>query len=401
MMYRVFCCIAVILFLLLPPLDVNAAKALPGVSGRSAALIDLKTGTILGGYNQNVRIFPASTTKILTAMLVLEQTAMDEVVTISHNAQNQEGTSLYTREGETYKLEDLMYAMLVQSCNDAAVALAEHVAGTVEAFAAQMNQRAAELGATNSRFVNPNGLHDDNHYSTAADMALIFAAAMRDQTLRQITTTRIHRVTIGSGEERLLVNGNDLLLDYQGTIGGKTGYTTQAGQSLLTAAARGEMELGAVVFKAQGKAVWTDAKKLLDFGFENWKTVSVVTPGQSVTAVPVRYGQPALLVADQGATLTAPVTGDETAISQRVQLEKPLQAPLSAGTVVGVATYYRGEQVVAEVPLRVATSVARVWYSYWQVPLTLFMGYVGFSFRQRMGSSTEAQDGKQMKTRRG
>lgn len=385
MMYRVLCCLALALLLLMP-LDALTAAALPAVSGRSAALIDLKTGTLLGGYNQNVRIFPASTTKVLTALLVLEQAKMDDVVTISRKAQDQEGTSLYTREGETYKLEDLMYAMLVQSCNDAAVALAEHVAGSVEAFAAQMNQRAAELGATNSRFVNPNGLHDENHYSTAADMAIVFAAAMRDQTIRQITTTRIHRVIIGSGEERILVNGNDLILEYEGTIGGKTGYTTQAGQSLLTAAARGGMELGAVVFKAQGKSVWTDAKQLLDYGFANWRTVSIVTPGQSVTAMPVRYGAPALLVADQGATLTAPANGDDVAISQKVQLEKPLQAPLAAGEIVGVVTYFRGEQTVAQVPLRVATAVTRVWYSYWQVPLTLFMGYVGLSFRQRVRS---------------
>ncbi len=385
MLYRVLCCLALAL-LLLVPLDASAVAALPRVSGRSAALIDLQTGTLLGGYNQNVRIYPASTTKVLTAILVLEQAEMDEMVTISRQAQDQEGTSLYTREGETYKLEDLMYAMLVQSCNDAAVALAEHVAGTVEAFAAQMSQRAAELGATNSRFVNPNGLHDENHYSTAADMAVIFAAAMRDQTIRQITTTRVHRVTIGSGEERILVNGNDLILEYEGTIGGKTGYTTEAGQSLLTAAARGGMELGAVVFKAQGKSVWTDAKQLLDFGFANWRTVSIVTPGQSVTAVPVRYGQPALLVADQGATLTVPASGDGVAFSQKVQLEQPLQAPLRAGEIVGVVTYYRGEQAVAQVPLRIATAVSRVWYSYWQVPLTLFMGYVGFSFRQRVRS---------------
>lgn len=400
-MHRVFLFLLLVVLLLLPAADLQAAAALPGISGRSAALIDLRTGTILGGYNQDVRIFPASTTKVLTALLVLEQAEMEDQVTISRRAQDQEGTSLYTREGETYKLEDLLYAMLVQSCNDAAVALAEHVAGTVEVFAEMMNQRAVMLGAANSHFLNPNGLHDDNHYSTAADMALIFAAAMRKQTIREITTTRIYHVTIGSGEERLLVNGNDLLLGYDGTIGGKTGYTVQAGQSLLTAAARGSMELGVVVFKAQGKSIWVDAKSLLDFGFENWRTIPVVTAGQSVTAMPVRYGQPALLVADQGAMLTAQANGQAEVISQRVQLSKPLQAPLSAGAIVGAVTYFQGEQVVAEVPLRVAVDVPRVWYTYWQVPLTVFMGYVGLSFRQRVKSSAQTQDSKQAITRRG
>lgn len=399
---RVFGLFVLVMLLMLFPLQTAvAAPALPGISGQSAALIDMQTGSLLGGINLNQKIYPASTTKLLTAMLVLERSTLEDSVTISRKAQDQDGTSLYTREGETYLEKDLIYAMLVQSCNDAAVALAEHVAGTVEAFAELMNQKAVELGATGSHFVNPNGLPDNNHYSTAADMARIFAAAMQNATIREITSTRVYRVTIGSGEERILVNGNDLLTEYDGTVGGKTGYTPEAGQCILTAAARDGMELGVTVFKAQGKSVWSDAKSLLNFGFSHWRTMSIVETGQSVTAVSVRYGANALLVADQAALLTVPVSGQADAVSQKVQLQQPLQAPLLAGTVVGTVTYWRGDQAIASVPLRVAADVPRLWYTYWQVPLTMAGLALGLRLRNRVRSSAHMLIKQQPKTRRG
>lgn len=400
-MSRVLGLAILVMLLVLPPSVLQAAPALPSISGQSAALIDMQTGTILSGVNMDQKIFPASTTKMLTAILVFEHSQLDDQVTISKTAQNQEGTSLYTREGETYLLKDLAYAMLVQSCNDAAVALAEHVSGSVEAFAELMNQRALELGATHSHFVNPNGLPNDNHFSTAADMARIFAVAMRNPTIREIAGTRTYRVTIGSGEERILVSGNDMLVKYAGTFGGKTGYTPEAGQCILTAANRQGMELGVTVFKAQGKSVWSDATSLLNFGFDNWKTMAVIEPGQSVTAVPVHYGHDALLVADQGATLTVNATGSDAPVNQKVQLDKLLQAPLRAGAIVGSVSFFRGDQEIAKIPLRVAVAVPRLWYSYWQVPLAGLVVAVGLRIRHRVKSSAHMLVRQQVRTRRG
>ena len=211
---------------------------MPDVSAQAAALVDIESGEILTGVNMDDKVYPASTAKILTAMIALERAELTDMVTISERAQNQEGTSLYSRTGEQYKLEDLLYVLLVHSANDAAVAIAEHVAGSVEEFAPLMNEKATELGATNSYFCNPNGLHDPEHYTTAADMAKIFAAAMHIPLLQEITTTRVYQITIGSGERRILINGNRMLTEYAGTIGGKTGYTRQAGNCLLTAAQR-------------------------------------------------------------------------------------------------------------------------------------------------------------------
>jgi D-alanyl-D-alanine carboxypeptidase (penicillin-binding protein 5/6) len=387
---------ALLLLILLIAWPASGAKAMsmPSISAQSAALIDLKTGTILAGINTDQRVYPASTIKVLTALLVLENSAIDDSVTISRRAQDQEGTSLYTREGEAYPVKDLLYAMLVQSCNDAAVALAEHVAGSVEAFAEMMNQRAAQLGARNSHFVNPSGLHDDQNYTTAADMALIFAGAMKNQTIRDITTTRIHWVTIGSGEERLLVSGNDLLVQYSDSVvGGKTGYTPEAGQTLLTGMRRGNMEVGVVVFKAQGKAIFTDAARLLDYAFSEWRTVPIVAEGQSVTATSVRYGQPALLVADRTALLTVPADTDLESLKRDVQLDDSLQAPLAKGAIVGSVTYLLNGEEIANVPLRVATAIPRAWYTYWQVPLVLAVGYLGLGLRHRLKPSTHPLEG--------
>ncbi len=395
--------IALLMLVLLLAWPANGVRAmsLPSISAQSAALIDLKTGTILARINSDQQVYPASTVKVLTALLVMETSNMDDQVSISRRAQDQQGTSLYTREGEVYPLHELLYAMLVQSCNDAAVALAEHVAGTVENFAQLMNQRAAQLGARDSNFVNPNGLHDDDNYTTAKDMALIFAEAMKNQTIRTITATRVHRVTIGSGEERLLVSGNDLLVQYpQSYVGGKTGYTQQAGQTLLTAFKRGNMELGVAVFKAHGKSVFTDAVELLDYGFSQWQTVPVVTEGQSVTATSVRFGQPVLLVAGQTALLTLESGTSLDYIDREVRLDERLQAPLAAGAVVGSVTYSLEGKEIATIPLRVATAVARAWYTYWQVPLVLVAGYLGFGLRHRVKPSTPVGAG-QARTGRG
>jgi D-alanyl-D-alanine carboxypeptidase (penicillin-binding protein 5/6) len=364
----------------------NAAAALPPVTADAAALFDLTTGTILGGKNLEKRVYPASTTKVLTALVVLEHAGLDESVSISERAQNQDGTSLYTRTGERYRLGDLMYAMLVRSANDAAVALAEHVAGTVEDFAALMNEKARTLGAADSNFVNPSGLPDQEHYTTAADMALIFSAAMNNPTIRATTATRSYTVEIGVGDPQTLINGNELLKRYSGTIGGKTGYTPQAGHCLLSAAARQGMQLGVALFGSQGNAIWSDAASLLDFGFENWTTVALVQRQQTLAALPVKYGTEALLVAAAKLACTVNQEDSKQLLAQQINLSRELRAPIEAGTVVGTAIFYLGGQEIGRVPVQVAHSVPRLWYTFWEVP-TLFVALgAGWRFLHRVNS---------------
>lgn len=356
----------------------------PAVTADSAALVDVTTGKLLGGHNLDKRIYPASTTKVLTGLIAVETGNLDDMVLISRRAQDQEGTSLYSRVGEKYAFRDLLYAMMVQSCNDAAVAVAEHLAGTVEEFSDMMNSRAAELGATNSHFVNPNGLHDPDHYTTAADMARIFSAAMKSDILREIMTTRVYRVTIGTGEERILVNGNDMLVTYPGTSGGKTGYTKEAQQTILTAAQRGSLQLGVAVFGAQGKGVWSDAKSFLDYGFKHWQYVDVVGAGQTVTAMPVTYGEEVLLVADSSVSVLVPVERSDLPVHYAIELDRRLKAPLKAGAEVGKVTYWLGEQQLGVSTLKVAHTVPRPWYTFWELPFLMFAMVIAWRFRRHI-----------------
>lgn len=353
------------------------AATLPPINSKTAALFELTTGEVLAGIEENTQVYPASTTKVLTALLVVELVGdLSEVATISHKAEQQVGTSLYCRTDEEYTVHDLLYALMVLSANDVAVALAEHVAGSVEQFAQLMNAKAAELGAMNSNFVNPNGLPDEKHYTTAADMAKIFAAAFKHPQICEMMATRVYYIDLPSGERRPLVSGNKMLTQYEGILGGKTGYTSQAGNCIVTAAQAGGLQLGVAVFKAQGSELWEDATTLLDYGFSRWTNIKFIGREQAITAMPVRYAQEKiLLVADMDVQTTREKSDDQSLTSWELTLDRPLQAPLAAGETVGKVTYFLDGQVVGVAEARVANAVTRDWFTYWEVILAV--GFVG------------------------
>ncbi len=374
------CILMISVLLLLTIANPSEAAALPSISSKAAALFDLESGEILAGKNTDVKVYPASTTKVLTALLVVELADLSDMVTISRNAEHQEGTALYCKEGEQYPVRDLLYAMLVLSANDVAVALAEHVAGSVADFAAIMNERARELGAFNSNFVNPSGLPHEDHYTTAEDMAKIFSAAFKHPLIREITSTRVYYISLPSGEKRALVNGNKMLTEYEGTLGGKTGYTSAAGNCIVAAARKGNLKLGVAVFKAQGAALWEDAKAILDYGFANWCSIAFIGKEQAVTALPVRYGEEkVLLVAGADLQVTRAKGEQDLQVTWELSLNTQLQAPLTRGQVVGEITYFLDGQPMGTVDAVVAHDVARSWYTYWEV--LLIAGCVGVALR--------------------
>lgn len=212
----------------------------------SSIVMDAASGRVLGGSGYNTRGYPASTTKILTALVVLERTEPECVVTVPDEAVGVEGSSIYLRKGEKLTVEDLLYGLMLRSGNDAAVALAVATAGSVERFAAMMNARAAMCGAKDSHFVNPHGLHDDDHYTTAYDMALIAAEAYSNPLFARIVSTS--KITVGEGEStRCLYNKNKLLGMIDGANGVKTGYTKKSGRCLVGGAFRDGMQLVSVV----------------------------------------------------------------------------------------------------------------------------------------------------------
>ena len=220
-----FLCFLFVALLLVPNM-LHAESVAPSVSASSAVLIEAGSGKIIYGKNENQRRGMASTTKIMTAIVALENASLDKLVTVAPAASGVEGSSVYLYAGEEIAMETLLYALMLQSANDAAAAIAYDVAGGIESFAAMMNEKAAELGLTDTHFMNPHGLDDENHYTTAYELAKIAAYALENETFAEIVSTEKKLIPLhNSSASRLLVNHNRLLRQYDDIIGVKTGFT--------------------------------------------------------------------------------------------------------------------------------------------------------------------------------
>ncbi|MGP4081907.1 D-alanyl-D-alanine carboxypeptidase family protein [Pseudalkalibacillus sp. R45] len=242
----------------------------------TSILIDAKTGEVLAEDNPDKRMYPASITKIVTAIMAIESGKMDDVVTISENAATTPGTQVYLVEGEQMTLRQLVQGLMINSGNDAAVAIAEHLSGSVDAFADDMNEFAQdEFGLTNTHFVNPNGLPDDDHYSTAADMAEFTRYAMQFDEFKEIVRTK-ELDWKGAGWETTLYNHHKLLWRYDGASGVKNGYTSKSKHTLVTAAERNGTSLIVVTMKNDSsEQAYQDTIELLNYGFEHYETKKI------------------------------------------------------------------------------------------------------------------------------
>lgn len=235
-------------------------------------VVEQSSRRVLFASNENAKLYPASTTKVLTAMVVLDEIPLKTKVKIDSRAVGIEGSSIYLRAGEVLTVEDLLYGMMLRSGNDSAVALALAVSPTIEAFAEKMNEKAKECGAKNSNFVNPHGLHDEAHYTTAYDLALITAKGMENEDFRRIVSTK--RVKIGEGEStRIIANKNKMLSMFDGANGVKTGYTKSSGRCLVSSAKRGDMTLISVVLNCPD--MWRDSSDMLETCFEEYEMVKI------------------------------------------------------------------------------------------------------------------------------
>lgn len=246
-------------------------KEVPGtISAGQAILIDGSTGKVLYEKAADEKAYPASTTKIMTALIIIETlnrygSPISQMTEVPACAEGIEGSSLYLQAGEKISIEDLLYGLMLVSGNDAAVALAEIIGGSQEEFVEMMNIRAAELGCSNTNFMNPNGLFDENHYTTARDMAVIAREAMKHETFRKIVAARQWQATSREGTYVTFPNKNKTVFQYEGGNGIKIGYTESSGRTLVASAQRGEKSLICVVMSAPD---WfNDAYKLMDQGF--------------------------------------------------------------------------------------------------------------------------------------
>src|SRR5690606_13812145 len=221
----------------------------PELQAEAGILMEAQSGQVLYSRNPDQPMYPASITKILTGIIAVESGRLNEVVTVSKNAVHAGGTRVYLEEGEQKPLIDLVYGMLINSGNDAAVAVAEHLGGSVEKFSAMMNEKARELGATNSHFVNPSGMPDEDHVTTARDMALISRYAMQNATFREIVGTKEYPREGESWQPGHIVDHNRLLWEYDGATGVKNGYTEDAQQTFVATSERNGQQLIAVLLK--------------------------------------------------------------------------------------------------------------------------------------------------------
>jgi serine-type D-Ala-D-Ala carboxypeptidase (penicillin-binding protein 5/6) len=257
------------------------------LAAQSAALVDSYSGEFLYTKNPDAKEYPASSTKILTALIVIEAGNLDQLVTVAPEDTKVEPSSLNLKPGQQFTRRQLLYGMLLKSANDVAMCLARDNAGSVPAFAEKMNLRAAELGATSSHFVNPHGLHDPNHYTTAHDLVLIARAAMQQPLFRQIVSTIYYTWRTPTGQVEELRNHNRLLRHFAGCNGLKTGYTRPAQQVLVSSALRGGHEVISVVLHTDKPGIWVDSKTLLTYGL-----IKLGCPAEDIVDTTDRVDEP-------------------------------------------------------------------------------------------------------------
>ncbi len=313
----------------------NQCGGVAETSARAACILERETGRVLFEHDMHARLPMASTTKVMTALLALEMGDLDSEVACSENAFGVPGTSIYLQLGETLTLREMVSGLMLASGNDAAVAIAEHIGGSVEGFAGMMNARAREIGAMNTHFANPHGLPDENHYTTAYDLALIAREAMNNDAFRALVSTRHASIPWeGRTYNRQLTNKNRLLADYPGATGIKTGYTSKAGRCLVFGAQRDGFELvGAVLHCGD----WFDeAARLMDACFGRYTFARVLAPTLPAGSIPVRGGQQDSCGLCVMETVTVPLDAGEAA---QVVLEIPesVQAPVYPGMHIGTA----------------------------------------------------------------
>lgn len=324
--------------------------AAPDDSAHSAVLVDAATGRVLYEKNADARSLIASTTKIMTALIICEQCDLQDIVTVPAEAVGVEGSSLALTAGEELTVEALLYGMMLRSGNDAAAALAIYSAGSIPAFAEKMNRRAAELGLRGTHFENPHGLDADTHYSTARDLARLACAALKNADLRRIVGTKT--ITVGG---RALTNHNKLLWRYPGATGVKTGYTKKAGRVLVSSAQRDGWEVICVTIGDPDD--WRDHAALLDFAFAAYAPCPLLRAGERLTRVPVFGGAQEYVWLCTASPVTLPLSAGERA-QVRVFAPQYAFAPVLPG-FAGHADVLVDGTVLRSVPLYFEAPVAQ------------------------------------------
>ena len=334
-----------------------------GLNAKSAILMEESTGNILYESNPDERLPIASVTKVMTMLLIMEavdsgKISLDDMVTVSENAMSYGGSTMFLETGEQLTVNDMLKGIAVASANDGCVAMAEHLAGSESAFVDMMNEKAKKLGMENTHFMNTNGLDEDDHYSSARDVAIMSRELMKHETIFNYTS--IWMDTLRGGKFQL-ANTNKLIRFYDGANGLKTGSTSKALCCLSAAAKRNDMQLIAVVLGAPTSAErFASAKSLLDYGFANYAVNTQITAGDEVQKIAVEKGvdkEVGVVASDSCSTLVK--KGQEDNITKEIKIDETITAPIEAGQKIGTMTISRDGEVIADIDLNALSAVEK------------------------------------------
>lgn len=406
-------CICLFLLLILNMLFSPFVKAdevtTPDISSPAALLMDLSSGKVLYEKNMNEKRYPASLTKVMTAIVVLENRDLSDIATVSYDSVMSLSSGYVTANlqiGEELTVEQLLYVLMVGSSNDAAIVLAEHVSGSIESFAELMNQKAKEIGCTSTNFVNPNGVHDENHYSTAYDLAIIARYAMQNETFRTLVSTTSYKLPITNKyerEDRVFTTTNSLLLVnnnsrsdnyyYKYATGIKTGFTTPAGNCLIASADKSGLELITVVLGAgqtsEGLSErYIDTKNLFKYGYDTYTLREVIKSGGVVQTTTIsnatRDTKKLDAVVANDISVLIKQSDKNSALLPDVKLNDNLKAPINKGDVIGTVSYtVEGITYTENLLANSNVKKSRAFIRFIEITFVLFLCWLYLKSKQR------------------
>ncbi len=352
------------------------AYAAPNILCETAVLIDANTGTILFEKNADQKMYPASLTKIMTAILVIEMGDLSDIIQVDDDTPYEiEGSHIALEPEEIMTLKDMLYALMLPSANDAALTLAKHYGGSEKEFVKMMNDKARELGAYNTHFVNPHGLHDENHYTTAADLALITQYAMKNETFRKIVRTEtyeikptnkktetryftnLNKLVHNSGYNQIYVNGAYINPEYEYATGVKTGYTPEAGNTLVASAEKNNMELIAVAMRGVSLEMYQDAHNLFNYGFDEYESKTLINKNTFVQNVKIQNGDSKVVSAITESDFKALTKKNSAGPIESKVVINEITLPLEPNDIVGKIDFMQDGEVIGSVNLITPTQV--------------------------------------------
>jgi D-alanyl-D-alanine carboxypeptidase (penicillin-binding protein 5/6) len=352
--------IALLIISLLMTFSFSNVYSDPGlaVNAKAAVVMDVKTGRVLFSKNSESRLPMASTTKIMTTLVAVESGRLKETVKVSNRAANTEGSSIYLKEGEQITVEELLFGIMLRSGNDASMAVAEHLGGSVQGFVDMMNSKAKEIGAFHTRFANPHGLDNPEHYTTAYDLALITSYALRNEKFAEIVKTK--RKTISGPPDvdwdRSMMNKNKMLFQFDGGDGVKTGFTSKAGRCLVSSATRDNWQLCSVVLNCG--PMWEESAAILNYGFSNFSKQKVVDSEDVYQKLKVIAGKQDIVEIKPTNDFYMPLSQKEmNSLIFVPALDFNNRAPIKKGTKAGELKVYVGNEYISSIDLEYCQSI--------------------------------------------